>query len=335
MSYRTAEEGSSPGLLALVFLLSATTFAGRTAPAYPELYRDPPRTDQLIPADLPNLARQVVLEATSMFVHARSELSDSPEAFRLLDQIRALWNEADAFTAAVSTGDSASRALEAGWLVYPDLDAAYQRVRSTLEVLPGNAPRAAENLQSMSRAMAVIGPLLRQGLQQTAAPAGPAAGQRERSLAVVAIRGPGPSPTRCRPCAPRLRPRPAVSRARRLRSPTSSTCFANSVWAWSASPCRGARNATSFRRSAPSAQAGRIDLEARTGGLPGRLWSSWCPIKARIDEIADRYQLPREVVLRLPEMLLLGTSGPSRRSRRPSRRSMISFARTPRRAEVR
>src|SRR4051812_44043837 len=72
----------------------------QTAPAYPELYREPARTDELTPADLPNLGRQVVLEATSMFVHVRSELSDSPEAFRLLDQIRVLWSEASAFTSA-------------------------------------------------------------------------------------------------------------------------------------------------------------------------------------------------------------------------------------------
>ena len=41
-----------------------------------------------------------------MFVHVRSELANSPEAYLLLDQIRTLWNEADAFVAAVSLGGS-------------------------------------------------------------------------------------------------------------------------------------------------------------------------------------------------------------------------------------
>jgi len=84
-------------VIALLFGLNPwlpSPVLGQTPPAYPELYRDPPRTDQLTPADLPNLGRQVILEATSMFVHARTELADSPESFRLLDPIMTLWNVA-------------------------------------------------------------------------------------------------------------------------------------------------------------------------------------------------------------------------------------------------
>ena len=44
-------------------------------------------------------------------------------------------------------------------------------------------PERPLNLQSMSRAMAVIGPLLRQGMQEMATTAGSAAGQRQRNLA--------------------------------------------------------------------------------------------------------------------------------------------------------
>ena len=41
--------------------------------------------------------------------------------------------------------------------------------------------------------------------------------------------------------------------------------------------------------------AQRIDLEARNGRFPRSLLSQWGPIKRRIDAIADRFQLPREV----------------------------------------
>ncbi len=292
---------SLPGVaLALLVNLACTSPAsGQTAPAYPELYRDPARTDQLTPADLPNLGRQVMLEATSMFVHARSELSDSPEAFRLLEQIRALWNEADAFTAAVSSGVPASQAMEAGALALPDLEAAFERVRSTLGILPGDAPRAAENLQFMSRAMAVIGPLVRQGLQETATTAGSAAGQRQRNLAILraearniaravqavraAVAGAG-------------EPARSSSALDRELDVLSQLCLGLERIAV---PWTDDRDVVSSVRPLRS-QAQRIDFEAQSGRFPGSVLGQWSPIKSRIDDIAARYQLPREVVMRTP-----------------------------------
>ena len=299
-SRRTITERRFPGLVSLMFCLAGTSLAWRqTPPAYPELYQDPARTDQLTPADLPNLGRQVVLEATSMFVHARSELSDSPAAFRLLDQIRLLWDEADGFTAAVSATAPATRALEAGWLAFPDLDAAFQRVRSTLEVLPGDAPCAAENLQAMSRAMAVIGPLLRQGLQQTSAQANPPTGLRERSLAALRADA--------RYLADAVRE--TIAEVAATREAPASVVITSELdvlrrlcmgLARLAVPWSDDRDLVSAVRPI-RAQAGRIDLEARNGRLSGSALVRWGSIKARIDAIADRYQLPREVVLRLRE----------------------------------
>ena len=66
----------------LIFLPSRDVFS-QVPPGYQELFRDPPRTDELTPADLPNLGRQVVLEAISMYSHALSEIRNSPYSNRL------------------------------------------------------------------------------------------------------------------------------------------------------------------------------------------------------------------------------------------------------------
>ena len=52
-------------------------------------------------------------------------------------------------------------------------------------VLPGDAPQAALNLQAMSRPMAVIGPLLREGLRQFATTEVSPAGQRQQTMAIL------------------------------------------------------------------------------------------------------------------------------------------------------
>src|SRR3954464_7077784 len=109
----------------MLLTLGATLFLGSTtlaqSPAYPELFRDPPRASDVTTADLPNLGRLVVLTATSMFVHAREELYDSPGGRRLLDQVGDLWIAADAFTAAVSFESLETPRIQAGLLSLPDL----------------------------------------------------------------------------------------------------------------------------------------------------------------------------------------------------------------------
>ncbi len=141
----------------------------QTPPGYNELFRDPPRTDSLTPADLPNLGRLVALEAISMFVHARSELRSSPESAQLLAEITTLWNAADAFTSAVSDYPQESQRIEAGRLTLPQLETAFYQVKQTQGSLPHIGPRTAENLSDMSRVMAVLGPLLQQGTAEAAA----------------------------------------------------------------------------------------------------------------------------------------------------------------------
>ena len=94
--------------------------SAQTPPGYTELFEDPPRTDQLTQADLPNLGRLVVLEATSMFVHARSDLYGSPECTSCWP-ISTRSGAADAFVAAVSGNPSQAQEIEAGRLVFPDL----------------------------------------------------------------------------------------------------------------------------------------------------------------------------------------------------------------------
>src|SRR5262249_37294663 len=119
--------------IAMQFTVTLTALLpawGQTPPGYSELFENPARTDQLTQADLPNLGRLVALEATSMFVHVRSELADSPESFRLLDEISTVWRAADAFSAAVSDGPSVPRRIEAGRLAFVDLDAAYYRLQA-------------------------------------------------------------------------------------------------------------------------------------------------------------------------------------------------------------
>ena len=132
----------------------------QTPPGYQALFRDPPRTGDLTPADLPNLGRQVTLEAISMYVHVRAEMRNSPASYRLLAEIITLWNAADDFTAAVSSYPLETQGIEAGRLTFPQLEAAFYQVKDTQGSLPHMGARTAENLADMSRVMAVIGPLL-------------------------------------------------------------------------------------------------------------------------------------------------------------------------------
>ena len=109
---------------------------GQTPPGYNALFQDSPRTDQLTQADLPNLGRLVVLEATSMFVHARSDLADSTESSFLLNEITTVWQAADAFVAAMSYYPTEAERLDAGRLAFPSLEVAFDRLRDTIGRFP-------------------------------------------------------------------------------------------------------------------------------------------------------------------------------------------------------
>ena len=49
-------------LIAVLFCMQAPGVIGQTGPAYPALFQDPARTDQLTLADLPNMGRLVALK---------------------------------------------------------------------------------------------------------------------------------------------------------------------------------------------------------------------------------------------------------------------------------
>ncbi|MGZ3387453.1 MAG: hypothetical protein ACXVB5_21475 [Isosphaeraceae bacterium] len=155
----TAVLGAMVGVLSM--LMPVPGALGQTAPGYQELFQDPDRTDQLTRADFaqhgpPGRPR------SDLDVRARSELRDSPDSYRLLDEITTLWSAADAFTAAVSFYPLESQRIQAGRLTFPELEEAFYRVKRTLGTLPGMATRTLENFVNMYRVVAVIGPLLEQ-----------------------------------------------------------------------------------------------------------------------------------------------------------------------------
>ena len=123
---------------------------------------NPPQTEQLTQADLPNLSRIVVLESISMFNYTRAELYESPEGYRLLNLIRDLWYAADQFNAAVSGYPTLAEQVAAGRLTFPDVAAAFEPIRGSLGLVPVNAIRTDANFANLSRVIAVIGPLLDQ-----------------------------------------------------------------------------------------------------------------------------------------------------------------------------
>jgi len=183
----------------------------------------------------------------------------------------------------------------AGSLVYPDLNEAYERVRSTLGVLPGDAPRSLLNLQFMSRAMAVIGPLLRQGEQELATTAGPLVEQRQQTLASLRAEA-----RRIAGAVQAIRSRVAGAGERAGATPALDSeldalyqlCLGLERIAVPSSDDRDIISSVRPLRS----QARRIDLAAQGGRLPGPALGQWRPVKGRIDEIAARYQLPHEIV---------------------------------------
>jgi hypothetical protein len=167
---------ASPRTLACIVLFHCATLGpyfsanAQTPPTYPELFVNPPRTDQLTQADLPNLSRLVVLESIAMFSNVTSELYEIREDSRLQNLIRNLWYAADQFNAAVSLYPTQVEQVAAGRLVFPDLAFAFDQIRGTLGRMPGTAPRTAVNFANLSRVIAVLGPLLDQVPARSRAP---------------------------------------------------------------------------------------------------------------------------------------------------------------------
>ncbi|MGO9599827.1 MAG: hypothetical protein ACLP7Q_17695 [Isosphaeraceae bacterium] len=266
---------------------------GQTPPAYPELFEDPPWTGRLTQADLPNLGRLVVLEATSMFVHARTEFANSPESFRVLQQVDAVWTQADAFTAAVSFYRFPAQSVEAGRLAYPGLEAAFLQLRETLGRVPGLALRTSLNLAYMSRVMAVIGPLL----QQPIPPANQAANFAALDAAafarqIVALqRAIGALENDLASQASRGRTTPALSReVDRLAR------LIQGFGQIAGGPAEAREIVASFQPVRTQAQ--RVDREFQAAGLPLLATNHWRPILSRIESTYAGFQLPREIVPR-------------------------------------
>ncbi len=176
--------------LAVLAGLAGTHPSSAQPPAteYQALFRDPSVTTNITLADLPNLGRLVSLEATSMYLYARSDLMDSPRSYLLLNAIMRLWNAADAFTAAAGYYPMEYQRISAALLVYPDLELAYYQVRNQLVRLPAASSRALVSFEDMSRVMAVIRPLLEMASlltpagAGTAVPATPTLADQARSL---------------------------------------------------------------------------------------------------------------------------------------------------------
>ncbi len=293
--------GFSAAALLLIMLApgldswSGSRARAQTAPGYSALFEDPPRTDQLTQADIPNLGRLVVLEATSMFVHVRSDLANSPESYGLLDDVTTVWHAADAFVAAVSYYPTEAQSLEAGRLVFPSLQSAYDQLRNTLGRFPGSSERATLNLIYMSRAMAVIPPLLGQS------PPAPT-----RVVPPVSL---GPSLAAVRELARELLPLIQALRAEMTKpgpaaEPAADRAIGRELEAlgslvagldWIAFGGVADRELVASVRPIRSL-AQRIDLRMQRRGLAEPIASQWSAIKQRIDGLAAQFQLPREIV---------------------------------------
>jgi hypothetical protein len=260
-------------------------------PAYPELFQDPMRTDLITPADLPNLGRLVTLEATSMFVHARSELYNSPDSYRLLDDIVALWNAADAFTAAVFYDPVDSQSIQAGRLTFPQLDTAYYQVRRTLGILPGRAPRTAVDFVNLSRVMAVIGPLLQQS------PPGPLVVEDPREFDQAAISN------QARELASTFAPLKTYVESETGRGIKLETLvreidlLAELIQGFERITSGAASDREiieSFRPILSRARRINRDLARVNLGAPGL--SLWRAVQQQISDLEMRFQIPREIV---------------------------------------
>ncbi len=261
-----------------------------------ELFRDPPRADRITRADLPNLGRLVVLEATSMFVHARSELVNSPNGFRLLDQIREVWNAAEFFTAAVDEEPASPLTLEAGRLAYDDLQASYNQLRAVFSEMPGGAPLAGRNMVNMGRVVAVIGPLLRreEGAPGDNRPRVVSQGPLVRSQASEALAAVGSLEKRIDGS-----PSPAGAAERLHDEFQRLSRLLRGIERIAGGPATPQDLVASVRPIRTQIQ--RIDLELQRSGRNDLSTSDeWRTVHRLVDGLSDRLQLPREIVPERP-----------------------------------
>ena len=279
----------------LIFLPSRDVFS-QVPPGYQELFRDPPRTDELTPADLPNLGRQVVLEAISMYSHALSEIRNSPYSNRLYAAITTLWNAANDFTAALSFSPLETAGIPAARLTFPELEAAFYQLRDTLGNAPDIGPKTAGNLADLSRVMAVIGPLLQQAAAVQPQVADPRIFDpalitnqaREIASAIDALRT-------------QLKPKTGRPECRKPEALTRQIDVLQTLIQGFERISSGAASqrdvVASFR---PDSQPGAIDhpgspAHAHLGGPESSLWRT---IEQQISAMEARLQIPRVIVVR-------------------------------------
>ncbi len=300
----TAVLGATLGALSLLF--AAPSALCQTPPGYEELFQDPPRSDQLTQADLPNLGRLVALEATSMFVHARSELRNSPDSALLLEEISTLWNAADAFTAA-STYPLGSQRIQAGRLTFPELEEAFYRVKATLGRMPGIATRAAENFYNMSRVVAVIKPLLE------LPPTAPVAVEAPRPFDPEVITN------KAHVLSTALVPLKTHVKSESERGVKLETLeneigvLEKLIEGFERISSSGASERDLVASFWPiRVRAQRINRELQRGNLRGAGLSLWRAIEQQINDMETRFQIPREIVprpagadTRLPDLAAL------------------------------
>jgi hypothetical protein len=140
---------------------------------------------QLQPGDLARLSRLAVLNSISMLVNVRADLPNSPAGNRLNQEITSLWDSSEAFYEVVSEAplDSESVAQAQYWL--EAIFAAQRHVESSLGEFPGLSPRAAGDLQSLSRLLGPIGSAMGSIESNLQGAAGPAA---ERPVSLDSLR---------------------------------------------------------------------------------------------------------------------------------------------------
>jgi hypothetical protein len=265
-------------------------------PTYEEFTRDPLPNYQLTPNDLRNLGRLVVLEATSMYVHASDELYDSPAGRQLIDDITGVWIAADAFTAAVWFDPGDPRIAEAGMLSLPDLQAAYERLRATMQIVPGRAQVTALNFRNMSRVMSVIGPIIREASAELAAVEAPVTSSEEADLGnrSAALTSAIESLSKTLAQVPEGSNLPGRLKDQIKLLGQLARGF-DSVLGEGPDDRDAAAAFRPLRTLAT-----RTDGEISNSRFPAAIRDGWSNVRSQVDELADVFQLPREIAVSPP-----------------------------------
>ncbi|WP_165222723.1 hypothetical protein [Aquisphaera insulae] len=281
------------GLVAWLSLGLGLSGAARAqvGPTYSGLFDDPPRTDRLAPADLANLGRLVVLEATSMYDHARSEFLNSPAGPPLLAEIQEVWRAGDDFTAAIAFSPDRPSGLEAGRLAYPALEQAYARLRDRMDNTPGGgSSRSRRNFLQMTRVIAVIPPLLASSPEPQ--PVAVAATDRARVDETARVLAQETRSLLAALEADATTPEGPKRDVRRLGELAEG--FARIAAA-------GADDSTVVAGLRPLADvAGSLDLEFQRPAFAAGVRERWRRVRRTVDSLAARFRLPRQIVLARP-----------------------------------